>query len=354
LEGADTFVFSQGRICAFNDHVTVSAPQPSSITDALVGGTALEGAVKAEEFLKLLSKLKGEVIKIVPTDNGNAWSIRSGNAKAEYALIPSQIGDRVKSTGILEDTDWHPLPADFWEGLRACAIAKNNSALSGIYVGDDFVFSTDELRINAWKLSEEMHGTFWIAAGAAAQLEKFGGELAEYRLTKAWAHFRTKGDVRFSAKRLAEERYPAGALRNTLNAMLEKKDDDLVGAIPSELSEAIERASALSMDMEAFKAVQLTITPAGIEVFAKRSAGKYEELVEWPADGHGRPADIFDPVVVHVDPGMIAYGIDRSPNFFTRNMSPAGTASPLYRLVFTGERVTHILSTFAVRGESAE
>lgn len=328
LEGADTFIFDETGIHSYNDNITVSVP--------FVPETPITGAVKAKEFYALISKLKGDVVKIVPRDEDNVWVISSGKIQMELALLEASVKERILCLD-KDKLDFLPVAADFVEAMTDCKFSCNRSALRGIFVSGAEMASTDELRINFRALSADM-GEFWIDDPAANELMRLK-DVEGFAVSEGWVHFRVKSGTIFSCKRLLNKNFPFGKLK-ALVAQHEKTDTDIAHVLPSGLAEAAGRAAVLSMDIDSYESVRLTVSPEGIEVYSQRSTGKYKEMVAWDTP----VTEVFDPVVIYIDPGMIEYGLKRTKSFFIRQTESGGRRH--VRLVFEGEKYKHLISTF--------
>ena len=82
LQGSDTFIFHNGKIFTYNDSMAVSIP----IEQTGLVEEDIEGAVKADEFFKVVSKLPQDEISFEVSEN-NSWILKSGKAKVEMTLI---------------------------------------------------------------------------------------------------------------------------------------------------------------------------------------------------------------------------------------------------------------------------
>ena len=82
LQGADSFVFHDGKIFSYNDAISVTVP----ITQEGLLEEGIEGCVKAEEFFKVVSKFPADEIKFTVTEKGS-WLLKCGKAKAEMTLL---------------------------------------------------------------------------------------------------------------------------------------------------------------------------------------------------------------------------------------------------------------------------
>ena len=334
LEGADTFIFNGGRVYTYNDHISVAVPfQPEVPAELVDAEPELSGAVKAKEFFALINKLSGDVIKFAQGDG--VWVIKAAGAKAELTLLGEGVMDRIKD--LATSAEWLPLPDNFLEGLSQCRFNANRSALSGIVVRAGVMVSTDEMRINYFKLAAPI-GPFWIAQPAANELGGIRG-LKDYALTDAWAHFRAEDGLVFSCKRLAHDKFPFEKIEALVSAH-EKAAGDMTSTLPKDLVPAVERAAALAMDIDSHDTVRLTFTPEYIEVYSQRSTGKYSEKVAWETP----PEGTAPPTALYVDHSMVSYGLKRSTSFYIKHSEKSGKA--VNRLVFVGDNIKHLMSTF--------
>jgi len=342
LTGADTFVFSDGHIYAYNDTISVSIPFVLN-NDQLIPDAApvpFTGSVKATEFFKLISKMPGEVIQADCQDD-KTWALKAGKVKVELKLLESEIAARVKGL-MTADMQWGKLPEVFATALQQCHISGNRESLSGIFCADDVMISTDKMSINVANLGSDflpVDVQFWIAQESGLELSKIK-ELAEYSLTTNWAHFKSAHGVVFSAKRLMHDNYPYKVLADRIKGMVQRPED-LTGALPIGLAEALERAAVFSVDLESRNLVKLAFTPAGVEVSSQRNAGKFFEEVPWDIE---MPSD-FAPITMDVDFNMVRYGLKKSKTFYIHAFT-GNDGKQKYRVVFTGEGITHYMSTF--------
>lgn len=328
LEGADTFIFKDGKIYTFNDNISVAvsfeSPEP------------LVGAIKAKELYELTSRFTSEEITLVPDDT--SWKITAGRATATLALMEAKTIDRIK--GILTKDAFEPLPAPFQEAIKTCQFSGNRSSLSGIFVVDNFMMATDEIRVNLFEFSQELK-TFWIGDPAAKELSTLPG-LKEYSLTPSWVHFKTESGTIFSCKRLIDAKFPYGKLKSIVSQN-QKEDGDFFAKLPKGLLDSMARASALAMDMEKLKAVQLYFFDEGVEVYSERATGNYKELIPWDEP----LSEKMTPVVIYIDHSMVEYGLKRSTTFYIKEELHSK------RIIFQTESSTHIVGTISAPEEDA-
>ena len=330
LEGADTFIFSDGNVFTYNDTISVKVP----ILETGLIEEPLEGAVRATEFFNIINKLQGEELKTSNVEG--KWFLKCGKAKIELNLIDFDYKARLSNVDP-GDEGWEDLPKDFQLGIGLCKMSCNRSALSGVIFKDEKILSTDGWQINRCELPGAKLPLFWISDPAAGEILKLS-DLKQMNLKGSWVHFKTNNGSIFSVKTLQAEKWPMEKILKLLNEHL-KADEDISGEFPKELFGAIDRASSFSMDVDDYETVQLSLSEKGIVVSAQRTAGKYHETVSWDKETKN-----ITPFELYVSSTMMAYASKRSLSFYIHATKKG--EQTINRLVFTGEHSMHLLSTF--------
>ena len=319
LEGADTFVFSEGRILSYNDNISVSVPFE-------IEGGEIIGAIKALEFFTLINRFSEETIKI--TEKEGKWIIRSGEAKAEFVLLDSSILERVNKI-FPPDNEWKSLPDNFFRGIKICKIPSNKSSLSGYFVNGNRLVSTDTVRINFYNLDREME-KFWVSDTSINELEKLS-KISFYALTSSWVHFKTEDGVIFSCKRLNDESYPEDKILNVKEK--NRKEGEVSFTFPKRLLDAIYRASVLSTSVENFETIDISFSSENIIIQSERSSGKYFERVSWD-----NSVSIDKEIEIRIDFAMMELAMKQAKSFYIKEESEDNK-----RIVFEYEEGLQIL-----------
>jgi len=329
LEGADLFVFSKGFVYSYNDIISVAVPIKS---DDLLEHD-IEGAVRAEEFYGIINKLKGDLIEFIVEDD--KWVLKSGKAKAQLTLMSGDFTARFEAIAP-DKKKWLEISSEFTQGLGICRMANNKKSISGIYITQNDMTSSDGLQINRFGYKGAGFANFWISDASVNELLKVG-ILTHIQLKGAWAHFKTNDDTTFSVKTLQAEDWPYEAINKVLKGH-ERKMSSVSMVFPRELFDAIDRASSFCLDISDSKAVRLAIAPKRILVSAERIAGRYEEKVMW--DKECPQFDAFD---LYVDIEMMLFVARRSLSFYIHENEKG---SP--RMVFTTDNSVHLMTTLSV------
>jgi DNA polymerase III sliding clamp (beta) subunit (PCNA family) len=323
LDGADTFIFKNGFIYSYNDNISVSVP--------FVTEKPLVGAIKAKDFYDLIDRFKTDTITIISKDG--KWIVKNESARAELTLLESSLMEHIEKISPT-NPKYVKLPERFFDGMKICSFNSNRSSLSGLYCNENYITSTDEIRINHYKLDGTIVEPFWISDNAAKELLKLQN-IVKYCSDKSWVHFCTKDKTVFSCKKLAIDNYPIKSIIDLVESNGLVKGD-IKGILPVGLSDAINRASTLSMNIESFNSIKLTFTTDYIEVYSERPSGKYTEKVSWD-----KPIKNMSELSILVDYNFFEQGIKNSDSFYLKSSEKGAT-----KIVFAHANGLQIVNTF--------
>lgn len=332
LQGADSFVFHNGKIFTYNDIISVTVP----INQEGLLEEEIEGAVKAEEFFKIISKFPADEIKFTITEEGT-WLLKCGKAKAEMALLNFDFETRLKNIAP-DENSWQELNDDFVAALGICKMSANKTQLSGIYIEGKDVVSTDGNQMNCYEMKKLNLPKFWISDNSANELLKLD-KLVAMQLQGTWAHFKSENGTIFSIKTLQADTFPYSKIKNIIDTSDPKKAE-LHAKFPKDLFAAIDRAVSFSIDISEHSAVRLVISKEKIEVSAERSSGKYNEKVAWEEEIKNE----FEPFTVYVDANMMAFVAQRTVEFYLLK-GPVRNGKSLPRLLFVTDASKHLIAT---------
>lgn len=183
----DCFIFSDGKVVAFNDDMSVSHPCACHLV----------GAVKAQEFMTLLSRYKAEVVNIDQKEGEVVIHTKDGTSGVVFSPTNSDITD-----AITQPTKWYKLPSGFCAALlvssKVCDLNSNVPIQSNVYVSGETCWATDNYQILVAKMGGEVKKPMFIGAGFAKHIVKY--EPIEYGLSDGWAHFRNDAGVIISVR----------------------------------------------------------------------------------------------------------------------------------------------------------
>lgn len=330
LQGADAFVFHDGKVFTYNDSIAVSIPLN---VEGLMG-EGVEGAVHADEFFKIISRFSSDELNFVMSEDGN-WIIKCGRAKATMTLMDFDFNERLRGIST-DEKAWVKLPDDFNEALGCCSMTANKTPMSGIYFNGNKVISTDGYRINVFNTNGDF-SPFWISDQSVNEIMKFS-DFTSYQLQGNWIHFMTEKGTVFSVKTLGCDKFPKDKILTVMNVS-QPNENDFSAVFPKTLMEVIDRANAFSMDISQHSAIRLVLSKKNIEVSSERSSGNYVEKVAWDEE----LKDDIEPTTVYVDPTMMSFVLKRSLRFYILHNNSVP------RLIFVTEKSQHLMSTFVAR-----
>ena len=232
-EGFDNFVFHSGAVSTFNFDLSISHPLDIGV----------ECEVKAEDMVKVLSKMEGETVNI-SIYKENQLEIKDAKTTLRLVLLEDKISEQVESLKF-KDLKWKKLPEGFLEGLSKTYFSASKDitfgSLAGVGVSEDNILSTDNWRASWFKMKGKMD-PFVIPTQSAINICRFEG-YKEYCLAdeSAWLHLRNKEGVIFSCRLLASEDYPFEGVINYFNVDTTKKF-----SFPEEIKASFERAGLLA------------------------------------------------------------------------------------------------------------
>jgi DNA polymerase III sliding clamp (beta) subunit (PCNA family) len=227
IEQTTSFAFISGRVVTYNDEISISHPMKD---------LDIEGAIKAEEFYKLLSKLKEDELKLKQTSK--EITIISGKTKAGITL-QSEVKLPLEEIGELGE--WKTLPEGFVDRLAFCLFScsrdMSRPVLTCIHVKEDGdMESCDNLRLTYYHQGHEMPvPTFLIPQSSAAQLVKY--QITEITEGQGWIYFRTGEDTVFSC-RIFQDEYP------DTSKIMEVDGKEIT--LPKSMDEIIDRVAIFS------------------------------------------------------------------------------------------------------------
>lgn len=267
IEQGISFVFKGGRVFTYNDSIAISHPVEVDI----------EGAVKAQEFMKILTKLKDEEIELAT--NGSELLITGKRATAGIRL---EAEITLPINEIQEPEGWAPLPDNFVPAIQFACLSTGRDmtkpVLGSLHINRRIVESSDNFRITRYQLTSPFRGPLLLPAVAAAELVPFSP--IEYVTALGWIHFRNKEGVMFSA-RTYEGQFP------DMEPFLFVGDDCYEMETPADLPEILERAGIFSpSEYEHGEFVEIHLEGNRMTIRGEGPSGWFEERcpARWSGD----------------------------------------------------------------------
>lgn len=267
IEGADTYTFCDGQVLSYNDHVSVSYPLD----------IGLKGSVKADDFFRLLGKVKGDKVKLSLEDN--LLKLEMPRSIAKMAMVSSEIPNRIQKM-LESEGEWKDLPENFSDFIKLCFIANNNAPCQGYFIEGNEMLSTNMLVINRAILDVEME-TMFLDTESMLKLIKLG-EPKKYRTNDVWVSFEMENGATFSLRKLPAATFRAENMRKIIERNI--TENMVFTHLPEDFAEAVDRASILAEDVSGFLVVHMNIRNKDILLKTEKMHGSFEELLDLPSE----------------------------------------------------------------------
>ena len=161
IEQSKSFIFKDNKIITYNDEISISCKFKCDF----------EGAIKSEEFYKLLGKSKVKEMEITVEEGELRLKTKSSTAGIKMEDKINLPIDEVDRSGKKKE-----LPEKFLEGLKFCLFSVSKDAakelLTCLLVKKNYVLSCDNYRLTKYKFGREVDvkKSFVLPSQAAKQL----------------------------------------------------------------------------------------------------------------------------------------------------------------------------------------
>jgi len=272
IEQSTSFAFLKGRAITYNDEISISCPVP---------GLDLEGAVRAEELFKLLTKVTTDEITLEV--NGGEIQVHTGRILAGLPL-QQEITLPLEEVGSIPD--WTPLPDGLLDALKftqfTCSRDMSRPVLTCIHVDGDegVVESSDNHRITRYRIKGMEGFSFLIPASVIPALMQINP--VRIAMGEGWVHFQAKNEATFSS-RVLEGVFPDIAPHI-------KVLDGVEITFPVGLPDVLERAAIFaSRDSVTDEAVEITLAENRMVIRGEGEKGWFEESLNhrYPGESVG-------------------------------------------------------------------
>lgn len=316
VEQSTSFIFSDGRVFAFNDTVLVSS-------DTHIEGTF---SVSASELMAVFNKLKEKEVSL--TVGENELLLKSGKFKAGVRL-DKEIKLSVEEVKMPKR--WRSLPEGFIDGLKTCEFSASRDmsrpTFCTIHITENKMDSFDNYRFTRYTMKGRFVKRALLPIGSASVLSGLEG-LKEYGVAKGWLHFKMEDGVEISC-RTYDGDYP------DIDGLIEGMGEGQSVIFPDKLKEALERVSVLSEDdlADGKTVTVLWASDGELILRGEGSAGWAEEKFDAPTKGK-------DDIKFKINPKFLLDILSHNSKI---QITDDGS-----KMVFEGDNFIHVLCLSAV------
>jgi len=267
VEQSTHFVMTGNEVITYNDRICISHPFK----------TDFHCSVSAEELYKILVGISHEEIDFEFKDQKIHIKGKGFNAG-----LATDTGENIlKMVGLLDLKEANeikkPLPVDFIEAITMCMFSASkdltNPGMACLLVENQYVASTDDLRISEYKMKSKMDCSILLPASSAVELVRFAVDQYVVSKDNAWIHFFGKNGVCFSS-RLVEADFPP------YSKFLEGFDSSEI-KLPDNVKQMVETASVLTEgEISLDKEINIEIKDGLLRVKGQNNIGWIESEIE--------------------------------------------------------------------------
>ena len=259
IEQTDSFIFKDGCVVTYNDDLSISHP---------VTGLTFEGAIKAEQMYKMLSKMKKDEVDLEVTESEIV--LTAGRSRAGFAL-QAKITLPLEEVGQAED--WITLPTSFnaivQKVIGAASRDMSRPVLTAVKFEQSGCTASDGFRLGVAYFDDpvELEEPVLIPATNLAVIMRYNP--TEVSVADNWIHFRNEFGTQISS-RVLQESFP------DIARLLEVSGAEI--KFPQTILEILERAAVMGKrDHFLDESVVVSVANNRINIRAESETGWFEE-----------------------------------------------------------------------------
>jgi len=273
VDQSSCFAFDGKTVMSFNDEIACTLPTCLKI----------KGAVSADMFLAMLSKLKQKTLNIEASKT--KLSIKTGKkgktgkeyaklALAKKLLLPINVVDKPKN--------WQPLAKHFEKALdyvKDCTSKdETRFALTCVNIHPDWIEGCDIIQAARYKIKTGLKKSTLVRKESIKYILNF--DMKKFSETKNWMHFKNADGLVVSCRRFKVSKgYPS----KEITELMKYKGDKM--ELPTELVNAIDKAQVFTNDETGNKNLIVKVGNGKISVVGKSSKGEYGKSSEVRYEG---------------------------------------------------------------------
>lgn len=253
VEQSACFAFRNGWVMTFNDEV--SARIKTGLPKEFVG------AVHADSFFKVLTKLPEEEVELEP--DGGELRVRGKRRRAGIRMEADIV---LPIEHVERPTEWTELPENFLEAVRIVqeSAGRNEEEFVTVCVNiaPRWIEACDRMQATRYKIRTGVEKPFLVRAVALKHITST--EMTEIAETESWVHFRNPSGLILSCRRYNEE-FP------DLAPALDYQGEAAV--LPKGLTEAADLASIFTGEDKDSDYVSVELSEGRLRVRGEGSKG---------------------------------------------------------------------------------
>lgn len=258
-EQSQYFHFDGENVSTCNDIIYMKYPFKGEIT----------GAVKGDEFHRIISKLPGDEIEIEQDEQQIIIKCQRAKAKINIVQFEEFLNIKPKKNSRIK------LPEDFWETAKFCSFSVdkslNHPQLSCLWINEDTIVSCDNKRVTKKKMNGNAASSFLLPVEGIP----FDCDLNRYNVDDSWIHFLGELGNQLSCRVVPDE----GMHKQTLK-YFEVEGTEFT--LPTKLIDVISRADILAQPTikeQYDKQIKIIISNGKVTCQGEGDVGFFEETI---------------------------------------------------------------------------
>lgn len=255
IEQSSCVVFQDKKILTFNDEIACSRKSCLSI----------EGAVVADPFISVLSKLKEDNIDVEV--QGEELILKSGKKRAGIRmeteiLLPVESLEKPKK--------WSKLPDDFGDAVHLVTRCAGKDAsefvMTCVHLHPKWIEACDNYQAGRYSIAIGIEKSFLIRSESLSMVESLN--VIKFSQTKNWVHFKNPDGLVLSFRKYIDK-YPK------ISKVVKIEGNPLT--LPKGIKDSVERAQIFSAENAEDKKIHLQLKGKVLRLKADGASGWYEE-----------------------------------------------------------------------------
>lgn len=265
LQELNSFIFYRNFIISYNEKVCILFPFNFDI----------QGAVRAKEFYKILSKIEQEDLDII--EEQSKYILKTKNIKIEFDKLSISISNFLDSL-IDMNKNWNSLDKEFKKGINNVLLSNFIDILEGVFIEKNIFYSTNRKIIKRYEVEQSIfEDSVWLNQSFCNLIKDF--DFNSYFLQNEWMFCKDDSGFIVCSKLLDKSKYPIEVLKKIiLNYDLEKL---IWFNLPDGLIKALDRVSVFYEKDNNNMNVILNFNKNGIIVKGEQSFANYYEEIVW-------------------------------------------------------------------------
>lgn len=259
IEQSTCFIFKDGHVISYDDEVSVRVKID----------LGFEGAVPAEPFIALLSRLPDEEVKVVNKDD--SVQIRG---KGKRGTIKKQQEITLPVDNMPKPGKMKKLPKDFGKVISAVSSSASRDMtrpiLTAVSIATEGADATDNFQITQMDFESDCPAEFLLPASQAPIIARYNP--THVAAAKGWVHFKNKEGVVFSCRTITGD-FPD--LSDALGIKGVKVK------LPKLTGDALDRTGIfLDAEFDQDRYISITIEEGKMRILSSGSKGSLEEVMK--------------------------------------------------------------------------